>query len=71
MKKQSLTIKSLILIFCFTVGMLFISCSSDDNIDDNSSDTVELPANLLGTYIGRLDATNVDNELGTATLVES
>ncbi|MHA7058844.1 hypothetical protein ACWGOQ_0016590 [Aquimarina sp. M1] len=72
MKKQSLKIKFRIFILCFTVGMIFTSCSGDDDGDSNSSsDAVELPTNLLGTYTGGLIATDVDNDLGTATLVES
>lgn len=60
------------LIVPFFLGILFMSCSDDNSTENNnSSEGVEIPAVLLGTYTGLLEATDVANESGTVTLVES
>lgn len=59
-------------ILFFTIGMVFTSCSNDDDTSDGSLlNSVELPENVLGTYTGVLEGPEVSNELGTGTLVKA
>ena len=57
-------------ILCFTVGILFTSCSSDDeNSNNNLPNSVKLPENLLGTYRGLLNTTQLENVFGATGII--
>ncbi len=69
-KKISINKYQILLLF-FTIASLFTSCSSDENIGDNSSNSVELPTQLLGTHTGNLISPQITNESGKATIASS
>ncbi len=69
MIKKKGSIKNTVFIICFSIGILFVSCSSDDEGSDNNG-VVELPADVLGAYAGALSAPPVE-VFGTATIVKS
>ncbi|WP_346883709.1 hypothetical protein [uncultured Algibacter sp.] len=63
-----------VFILCFTIGILFTSCSSDDdseneNPNNNLPNSVKLPENLLGTYRGLLNTPELENVFGATGII--